>query len=121
MAQAEAQLVNAANNLSYTEVKSPSNGVVGVLPYRVGALVSASIPQPLTTVSDNSDMYVYFSLTENQLLDLTREYGSMDKALAALPNVQLVLNDGSLYSQEGRIESISGVRSEEHTSELQSH
>lgn len=109
MAQAEAQLVNAANNLSYTEVKSPSNGVVGVLPYRVGALVSASIPQPLTTVSDNSDMYVYFSLTENQLLDLTREYGSMDKALAALPNVQLVLNDGSLYSQEGRIESISGV------------
>ena len=109
LAQAEAQLVNAANNLSYTEVKSPSNGVVGVLPYRVGALVSASIPQPLTTVSDNSDMYVYFSLTENQLLDLTREYGSMDKALAALPNVQLVLNDGSLYSQEGRIESISGV------------
>ena len=96
LAQAEAQLVNAANNLSYTEVKSPSNGVVGVLPYRVGALVSASIPQPLTTVSDNSDMYVYFSLTENQLLDLTREYGSMDK-------------DGSLYSQEGRIESISGV------------
>ena len=67
LAQAEAQLVNAANNLSYTEVKSPSNGVVGVLPYRVGALVSASIPQPLTTVSDNSDMYVYFSLTENQL------------------------------------------------------
>ena len=54
LAQAEAQLVNAANNLSYTEVKSPSNGVVGVLPYRVGALVSASIPQPLTTVSDNS-------------------------------------------------------------------
>ena len=101
LAQAEAQLVNAANNLSYTEVKSPSNGVVGVLPYRVGALVSASIPQPLTTVSDNSDMYVYFYLT--------REYGSMDKALAALPNVQLVLNDGSLYSQEGRIESISGV------------
>ena len=75
LAQAEAQLVNAANNLSYTEVKSPSNGVVGVLPYRVGALVSASIPQPLTTVSD----------------------------------VQLVLNDGSLYSQEGRVESISGV------------
>lgn len=107
--QAQAELTDAQNNLSYTEVKSPSNGVVGVLPYRVGALVSASIPQPLTTVSDNSDMYVYFSLTENQLLDLTREYGSMDKALAALPNVQLVLNDGSLYSQEGRIESISGV------------
>ena len=109
LAQAEAQRVNAANNLSYTEVKSPSNGVVGVLPYRVGALVSASIPQPLTTVSDNSEMYVYFSLTENQLLDLTRQFGSMDKAIAALPDVQLQLNDGSMYDKPGRIESISGV------------
>ncbi len=109
LAQAEAQRVNAANNLSYTEVKSPSNGVVGVLPYRVGALVSASIPQPLTTISDNSEMYVYFSLTENQLLDLTRQFGSMDKAIAALPDVQLQLNDGSMYDKPGRIESISGV------------
>lgn len=109
LAQAEAQRVNAANNLSYTEVKSPSNGVVGVLPYRVGALVSASIPQPLTTISDNSEMYVYFSLTENQLLDLTRQFGSMDKAIAALPDVQLQLNDGSMYDKAGRIESISGV------------
>ena len=72
LAQAEAQRVNAANTLSYTVVKAPTDGVVGTLPYRVGALVSASIPQPLTTVSDNSEMYVYFSMTENQLLALTR-------------------------------------------------
>lgn len=108
-AQAQAQLVNAANNLSYTVVKAPANGVVGTLPYRVGALVSPSLPQPLTTVSDNSDMYVYFSLTENQLLDLTRQYGSMDAAIKALPEVSLQLNDGSIYSEPGRIESISGV------------
>ncbi len=76
LAQAEAQRVNAANNLSYTAVKSPANGVVGTLPYRAGALVGPTLPQPLTTVSDNSLMYVYFSLTENQLLDLTRTYGS---------------------------------------------
>lgn len=43
LAQAEAQRVNAANNLSYTVVKSPANGVVGTLPYRVGALVSAIV------------------------------------------------------------------------------
>lgn len=43
---------------------------MGTLPYRVGALVSASLPEPLTTVSDNSDMYVYFSMSENQLLNL---------------------------------------------------
>lgn len=69
-AQAKAQELSAANDLSYTEVKSPSDGVIGTLPYRVGTLVSAGMAQPLTTVSDNSDMYVYFSMTENQLLGL---------------------------------------------------
>lgn len=109
LAQAEAQRVNAANNLSYTVVKAPANGVVGTLPYRVGALVSASIPQPLTTVSDNSDVYVYFSMTENQLLNLTRQYSSIANTLKNMPDVQLVLNDGSVYDRTGRIESISGV------------
>lgn len=109
LAQAEAQRVNAANNLSYTVVKAPANGVVGTLPYRVGALVSASIPQPLTTVSDNSDMYVYFSMNENRLLELARTYGSMDNMLKNMPEVQLQLNDGSIYAHTGRIESISGV------------
>ena len=109
LAQAEAQRVNAANNLSYTVVTAPANGVVGTLPYRVGALVSASIPQPLTTVSDNSDVYVYFSMTENQLLNLTRQYGSIANTLKNMPDVRLVLNDGSVYDRTGRIESISGV------------
>ena len=109
LAQAEAQRVNAANNLSYTVVKAPTDGVVGTLPYRVGALVSASIPQPLTTVSDNSEMYVYFSMTENQLLNLTRQYGSIANTLKNMPDVRLVLNDGSVYDRTGRIESISGV------------
>lgn len=109
LAQAEAQEVSARNNLSYTEVKSPSDGVVGALPYRAGALVSPSIQQPLTTVSDNSDMYVYFSMTENQLLALTRQYGTMEEALKNMPEVELKLNDNSLYDKKGKIESISGV------------
>ncbi|MCR2030038.1 efflux RND transporter periplasmic adaptor subunit [Alistipes timonensis] len=109
LAQADAQRVNAANNLSYTVVKAPANGVVGTLPYRVGALVSASIPQPLTTVSDNSEMYVYFSMNENQLLNLTRRYGSIAETLKSMPAVQLQLSDGSIYDQAGRVESISGV------------
>lgn len=109
LAQAEAQEINARNNLSYTEVKSPSNGVIGTLPYRVGALVSANLPKPLTTVSDNSEMYVYFSMTENQLLALTRQYDSKDKALENMPEIELQLNDKSLYPQTGKIETISGV------------
>ena len=109
VAQADAQLLNAHNNLSYTEVKAPCSGVVGTLPYRVGALVGPSMPQPLTTVSDNSKMYVYFSMTENQVLAMTRQYGSMDKAINEMPDVELKLNDGSIYEKRGRIESISGV------------
>jgi len=109
LAQAQAQEVNARNNLSYTVVKAPTNGVVGTIPFRVGALVGPSMQQPLTTVSDNSDMYVYFSMNETQLLNLTREYGSMEAALKALPKVQLRLSDGTLYGEEGFIESISGV------------
>ena len=109
LAQAEAQRVNAANNLSYSVVKSPADGVVGTLPYRVGALVSAAMPQPLTTVSDNSQMYVYFSMNENQLLNLTRTYGSLGNTLKNMPDVQLRLSDGSVYDKSGRIESISGV------------
>lgn len=109
LAQMQAQEVNARNNLSYTEVKSPCNGVVGTLPYRVGALVSSAIPEPLTTVSDNSEMYVYFSMTENQVLALIRQYGSMDAALSQMPEISLQLNDGSIYESKGRIEAISGV------------
>lgn len=113
---AEARLVQrmaeeeaAANNLSYTTVKSPSDGVVGTLPFRTGALVSSVSSRPLTTVSDNSEMWIYFSMNETRLLALTRKYGSMAKALAALPAVELLLSDGSTYSHSGRIQSISGV------------
>lgn len=109
LAQAEAQRVNAANNLSYTEVKSPADGVVGTLPFRVGALVGPSMPKALTTVSDNSNMYVYFSMTENRMLELIRRYGSKEKALAEMPAIILQLNDRSTYPQEGKIETISGV------------
>ena len=107
--QAEAALTNAANNLGYTEVKSPANGVVGTIPFRVGALVGPSMGQALTTVSDNSEMYVYFSMNESQLLKLTRTHGTMEAAIAAFPKPVLQLSDGSIYEHEGYVESISGV------------
>lgn len=113
LAQAEAQEVNARNNLSYTEVKSPSDGVVGMLPYRVGTLVSPNMSKALTTVSDNSQMYVYFSMTENQLLELARRYGTIDQALQDMPSIQLKLSDDSVYEEKGKIESISGVVDQE--------
>lgn len=107
--QAAAQLDNARNNLSYTIITAPTDGVVGTLPYRVGTLVGPDAEQPLTTISDNSTMNVYFSLPENAMIDLYRTYGSTDKILSALPDVRLFLNDGSEYDIAGRIETISGV------------
>lgn len=109
LAQAEANLVNARENLSYCTVTSPSDGVVGSIPYRVGSLVSASTPQPLTVVSNISKMYVYFSMTEKQLLSMTAERGGIEAAKDSMPEVKLVLADGSEYAQLGKITAISGV------------
>ena len=107
--QAKAQETDARNNLSYTEIKSPSNGVVGTLPFRIGALVSPGIAQPFTVVSDNSEMYVYFSVSENKLRQFRARYGSIDKMIAEMPEVSLQLNDGTPYGQKGYIETVSGV------------
>ena len=109
LAQAKAEEVNARNDLSYTEVKSPVDGVSGMLPYRVGALVDASITTPLTTVSDDTEMYVYFSMTESQVLSLIRQYKTLDEAMKLMPEVELKLSDGLTYAHKGRIDAISGT------------
>ena len=109
LAAAEAQLQSAQDNLRWCTVTSPSDGVVGTIPYRVGSLVSASSAQPLTTVSSINKMYVYFSMTEKQLLALTREEGGLSAALSKMPPVKLVLTDGTEYNQSGVVSTVSGV------------
>lgn len=109
LAQAEASLVSARNNLSYCTVTSPANGVVGSIPFRVGSLVSSAQAEPLTTVSNISNVYVYFSMTEKQLLGLTRTSGGIDEAVKAMPEVQLTLADGTTYATPGHITAVSGV------------
>ena len=109
LAAAQAQLQSAQDNLSWCTVTSPADGVVGSIPYRVGSLVSAQSSEALTTVSNISKMYVYFSMTEKQLLALTREAGGINAAIKKMPAVSLVLSDGSTYSQSGTISTVSGV------------
>ena len=109
LALARAQETNARNNLSYTMVKSPVNGVASMIPYRVGALVSSSISQPLVTVSDDSRVFAYFSMAENQMLDLIQQYGSLKQAIAEMPEVELMMSNGDIYSRKGRINAISGT------------
>lgn len=109
LALAKAELKNAQNNLSYTVVKSPVEGKIGMIPYKVGALVSPSITTPLTSVSDNSEIYAYFSMTERELLNLSRQSGSLEKAIARMPEVELILSDGSRYAYKGKIDAVSSM------------
>ncbi|MDE6466860.1 MAG: efflux RND transporter periplasmic adaptor subunit, partial [Duncaniella sp.] len=110
LATAKASLVNAKKNLAYTTVTSPSDGVVGSIPNREGSLASPSSAQPLTTVSDNSQVYAYFSLTEKDLLAMTNNgANSLDAAIKSLPEVQLRLSDGTIYPLSGKVATVSGV------------
>ena len=109
LAQAEASLVSANQNLSFCTVISPSNGVVGTFPYRVGSLVSPSVAEPLTTVSEIGDVYVYFSMTEKELLQLTKAGGTLKEQLDKMPAVQLQLADGTMLAETGKIDAVSGV------------
>ncbi|MBO5941821.1 MAG: efflux RND transporter periplasmic adaptor subunit [Bacteroidales bacterium] len=112
LALCKAEEVNASNNLSYTEVRSPVNGVASMIPYRVGALVNSSIAQPLVTVSDDSRVYAYFSMAENQMLDMVQQYGSLNNAIKQMPEVELIMSNGEKYEHTGKINAISGTISE---------
>ncbi|MBR2150198.1 MAG: efflux RND transporter periplasmic adaptor subunit [Prevotella sp.] len=107
--QARAQETNARNNLSYTEVKSPVNGVASMIPWHIGALVSSNISEPLVTVADDSEVYVYFSISENQALDLMAQYGSIDAFISKAPAVSLRMSNGQDYQEQGRISAVSGT------------
>jgi membrane fusion protein (multidrug efflux system) len=108
---ANADYMNAKENLGYTLVSSPVNGIVGSLPYKVGSLVGRNEPQPLTTVSNINNVYAYFSLNEKQLLEFNRRLGgdNTEEKIKQMPEVELILADGSLYEYKGRIEAINGM------------
>ncbi|TWR25700.1 efflux RND transporter periplasmic adaptor subunit [Mucilaginibacter pallidiroseus] len=111
LAQAKANLNNAKTNLAYTNVTSPVNGVVGTIPYKLGSLVNSNTAQPLTTVSNIGNIYAYFSLNEKQLLDFGRKYEGETIAakLSKLPEVSLILSDGSTFSEKGKVQTVSGL------------
>lgn len=109
VAQAEAAVVNARKNLAYTTVTAPSDGVVGTIPNREGSLASPSSAQPLTTLSDNSEVYAYFAFTEKELLDFVGGGTSVEAAVKALPEVELQLANGTRYPVKGRVATVSGV------------
>lgn len=111
LAQANTTLNNAKINLGYTHIYSPANGVIGILPYKIGSLVDSSTGSPLTTVSNIDKIYAYFSINEKQSLDFfTSVPGvTMQEKLSTLPPVTLILANGYRLPQKGKVETASGI------------
>ena len=102
LGQAKAALAAATDQLSFCTIRATSSGVIGSIPYRLGTLVGPSSPEPLTVVSNLSTMYAYFSLTEKQLLEMTRTSGGSSAAVKDLPEVTLLLADGTTYEIQNK-------------------
>lgn len=111
LAQAQAALANAKANIGYTVISSPASGVINTIPYKKGSLVSSSSDNPLTTLSNDNELYAYFAMNEKQLLNFNRRFKgyTIQEKLKNLPQVQLVLSDGSLYESPGKIETATGL------------
>lgn len=107
--QAQTQLANARINQNYTYITSPVNGVVGSIPLRLGSFVNSSYV--LTTVANTSNVYVYFSMNEKQLLDFLKDKPGSTQAekIRRAEPVKLILSDGTEYIEKGKIETISGI------------
>jgi membrane fusion protein (multidrug efflux system) len=113
--EAKAALKNAETNLAYTFVRSPLDGIIGTIPYKSGALVGSSSLEPLTTLSDITEVFAYFSWNEKQVLDLMAgaSGNEIENRIRNLPQATLVLSNSTEYPLKGRIEMASGLISTE--------
>lgn len=115
LAKASAAVGSAKINLDFTVIKAPVSGYIGRIPKRIGNLVSKSDREPLTYLSDVSEVYVYFSMSENDYLYFSkaqnRTNDSIDDTTTfgnLMPDATLVLADGLEYKEKGKIDAISG-------------
>ncbi|MBK5213185.1 MAG: efflux RND transporter periplasmic adaptor subunit [Flavobacteriaceae bacterium] len=106
--QAKSGYNSIAANIDYGNIKSPVDGYVGSINLRKGSLVSPSSQIPMTTVADISKVYAYFSMNEKEYLDFMQnaEGKNVEEKIKKLPKVRLVLANGSLYDEEGTIQTI---------------
>lgn len=111
LAQAYATLANANTNLGYTTLHSPQNGVIGSIPYKIGALVSSTSVSPLTILANTGKIFAYFSWNEKQLLAFMNKISgsTLQEKLSHLPSVTLLLADGTEYLEKGKLETASGL------------
>ncbi|MBA6151744.1 efflux RND transporter periplasmic adaptor subunit [Gelidibacter maritimus] len=106
--QAQSAYNSIGANIDYANIKSPVDGYVGSIRLRKGTLVSPTSPEPLTTVSDISKVYAYFSMNEKEYLDFIQNANgeNIKEKIKNFPEVTLILANGSTYDQKGTIETI---------------
>lgn len=108
-AQAQAQLANAKAQISWTNVSSPVDGIVGSIAYRLGSLVNNA--NVLTTVSGSHNVFAYFSMNEKDMISLLESLPGKNQAekINNLPEVSFKLADGTIYNEKGKVKTITGL------------
>jgi membrane fusion protein (multidrug efflux system) len=96
-AQAEVQL--AQLHLSYTEIRAPFDGTIDRIPLKLGSLIEEG--ELLTSLSDNSEMYSYFNVSEPEYLDYQANVNKTSNE-----KVSLLLANNKLFDYSGKVEVI---------------
>ncbi|WP_410880863.1 efflux RND transporter periplasmic adaptor subunit [Myroides sp. DW712] len=113
LAKASAAVASAQINLDYTTIKAPVSGYIGRMPKRIGNLVSKGDKEPLTVLTDVSEVYVYFGMSESDFLYFTKDAKKSDSTRITssgqiLPEVTLILADGHEYGEKGKVDMVNG-------------
>ena len=111
LAKASAAVASAQINLEFTNIKAPVSGYIGRIPKRVGNLISRGEKTPLTVLTDVSDVYVYFSMSESDYLYFTKANAtdSIKSSLGKIiPEAKLILADGKEYNKTGIVDAVNG-------------
>ena len=110
VAQAQAMVQQAQINMGYTLIKAPVEGYIGRIPFKTGSLVGTTTVEALTVLSETKNVYAYFSLSENDFLQFKSQFAgnTMEEKIKALPPVELMLPDGSIYPQKGKVQTVAG-------------
>lgn len=98
IAVAQANLEKAQLGLSFTRIISPVDGVAGIAKAQLGNLVSPSMQEELTSVSTLDPIKAYINVSEQEYLRAS----TAENKVSDVP-LQLVLADGSVYPQQGRM------------------
>lgn len=105
---AKAQLATAKLNLSYTKIASPIDGKIGKIMITEGNLVNTQ-SGALAKIVSIKPIYVYFALKSSEFLKFKKLENTSD--LSDM-NVKIVLADGSIYPENGKIEFVDNTINE---------